>query len=449
MEKEKMMKKLTLIVLALTFAACDLEVTNPGPVQDSFLVTEEAQVGVVNGAGRALSAAMNWVSYTGGAISREVTPSGSIGSFGISLRTQEGNLDANETSTHWNTSQRARWMAESGATKMKEEVYDDYSSNANYAQILLYAGYANRLLGENFCCAVIDGGSAQDGSTYFDRALDNFNEAITVAKAAGETDFATAAQAGRASVKVWKGDWSAAVSDADAVLSAGGDNFKYEMPYYDGYGIDVYNRIYYASSGDGPYRANTVWHTAYEEYSQETGDTRVGFIFTEKDGGPDWTDLDGTTYQIESGDATVNGKIIPWLPQQKHDKRTSSIRLSSSQEMYLIKAENALNNGSVDDALTNINAVRTLAGQDAVTATTAAEGWTMLKRERGIELWLEGRRLGDMRRWKDASAAGSYHEYETTNWEGSAYTPAYLAFPIGQSEIDTNPNVTASDGRPY
>ena len=59
MEKEKMMKKLTLIVLALTFAACDLEVTNPGPVQDSFLVTEEAQVGVVNGAGRALSAAMN------------------------------------------------------------------------------------------------------------------------------------------------------------------------------------------------------------------------------------------------------------------------------------------------------------------------------------------------------------------------------------------------------
>jgi hypothetical protein len=145
----------------------------------------------------------------------------------------------------------------------------------------------------------------------------------------------------------------------------------------------------------------------------------------------------------------VNGKIIPWLPQQKHDKRTSSIRLSSSQEMYLIKAENALNNGSVDDALTNINAVRTLAGQDAVTATTAAEGWTMLKRERGIELWLEGRRLGDMRRWAEASAAGSYHEYETTNWEGSAYTPAYLSFPIGQSEIDTNPNVTTSDGRPY
>lgn len=444
------MKKLTLIVLVLAFGACDLDVTNPGPVQDEFLATEDAQDGVVNGAGRALSSALNWVSYTGGAISREVTPSGSIGSFGISLRTQEGNLDANETSTHWNTSQRARWMAESGATRMKDEVYkDSYSSNAKYAQIVLYAGYANRLLGENFCCAVFDGGAPEAGSAYFTRALAHFGEAMTVAKAAGETDLATAAQAGRASVYASTGDWSNAVSDADAVLSAGGDGFKYDMSYFDGYGIDVYNRIYYASSGDGPYRANTVWHTANEEYSQETGDARVGFAYTLKDGGVDWTDLEGTTFQIESGDATVNGKIIPWLPQQKHDKRTSPIRLSSAQEMYLIKAESALVSGSVDDALTNINAVRALAGQDAVTASTTAEAWTALKRERGIELWLEGRRLGDMRRWSESSAPGDYHAYETTNWEGNAYSPAYLSFPIGQSEIDTNPNVTSSDGRPY
>ena len=93
--------------------ACDLDVTNPGPVQDTFLVTEEAQLGVVNGAGRKLAEAMNYVAYTGAAISREITPSGSIGSFGISLRQQEGNLDATETGTHWNLASSARWMAES------------------------------------------------------------------------------------------------------------------------------------------------------------------------------------------------------------------------------------------------------------------------------------------------------------------------------------------------
>ncbi len=443
------MKKLTLIVLALTFAACDLDVTNPGPVQDSFLTTEEAQDGVVNGAGRALSAAMNWVYYTGGAIAREVTPSGSIGSFGISLSTQEGNLYANETSTHWNLSQKARWMAENGAEKMKTVYGSNASSNANYARILLYAGYANKLMGENFCCAVIDGGSPTSGADYFDRALVNFNEAITVASSAGKSDLSTAAKAGRAAVYVWQGKWSDAVADADAVLSAGGDNFKYEMGYFDTYGIDVYNRIYYASSGDGPYRANTVWHTAYEKYNQETGDYRVGFKYTEKAGGVDWTDLGGTTYQIESGDATVNGKIIPWLPQQKHSKRNSPMRLSSSQEMYLIKAEAALNNGDVSGAVTNINKVRNLAGVDPITASDAAAGWTMFKRERGIELWLEGRRLGDMRRWASASAPGSYHSYETTNWEGNSYSPPNLSFPIGQSEMDTNPNVPMGDGRPY
>ena len=117
--------------------------------------------------------------------------------------------------------------------------------------------------------------------------------------------------------------------------------------------------------------------------------------------------------------------------------------------MYLIKAESALLSGSVADAVTNINAVRTLAGVDPITAADATEGWTMLKRERGVELWLEGRRLGDMRRWKATSAPGTYHTYETTNWEGTAYAPAYLSFPISQGEMDTNPNIPVGDGRPF
>jgi len=442
------MKKLNLIVFGLLLVGCDLDVSNPGPVQDTFLATEAAQLGVVNGTGRKLAEAMNYVSYTSAAVSREITPSGSIGSFGISLRQQEGSLDANETGSHWNLASSARWMAESGSVRMKEVYGTNSSSNSNYAQILLYAGYANRLMGENFCCAVIDGGSAEAGTAYFDRAVTNFTETIAVATASGDADIATAAKAGRASVYASQAKWSDAVSDANAVLSAGGDNFKYAIPYFTT-STEVYNRIYYATSGLGPYRAGTVWHTAYEEYSQSANDARVGFTYTAKAGGAPWTPYGGTETAIESGDATVNGKIIPWLVQQKHSSREAEIRLSSAQEMYLIKAESALLTGSVADAVTNINAVRTLAGVDPITAADATEGWTMLKRERGIELWLEARRLGDMRRWKATSAPGAYHVYETTNWEGTAYAPAYLSFPISQGEMDTNPNIPLVDGRPF
>ncbi|MGH7462800.1 MAG: RagB/SusD family nutrient uptake outer membrane protein, partial [Longimicrobiales bacterium] len=72
--------------------------------------------------------------------------------------------------------------------------------------------------------------------------------------------------------------------------------------------------------------------------------------------------------------------------------------------------------------------------------TTAAEVWTLLKRERGVELWLEARRLGDLRRWKAENTPGTLSPLESVG------TTAHLAkqdlcFPISRSERDTNPNV--------
>jgi hypothetical protein len=59
------------------------------------------------------------------------------------------------------------------------------------------------------------------------------------------------------------------------------------------------------------------------------------------------------------------------------------------------------------------------------------EAWTALKRERGIELWLEGRRLGDLRRWLAAGAPGEAEDMSGRD----------TCFPIGTTELDTNPNV--------
>src|SRR6185369_7974328 len=79
-------------LFVLVAASCDTKVSNPGPVQDEFLNDRNAASALVNGAGRALSSGINWISYTGAAITREIHPAGSTGSFGITNLWQNGAL---------------------------------------------------------------------------------------------------------------------------------------------------------------------------------------------------------------------------------------------------------------------------------------------------------------------------------------------------------------------
>ncbi|MHB1071141.1 MAG: hypothetical protein ACYC1W_14905, partial [Gemmatimonadaceae bacterium] len=92
---------------ALLLGACNLEVTNPGPVNATYLDDKAAFPALVNGAGRDLSEALNWVSYTGAAVARELHPAGSTGSFGITPAQQGGRLIDDETGTHRLLAQRA------------------------------------------------------------------------------------------------------------------------------------------------------------------------------------------------------------------------------------------------------------------------------------------------------------------------------------------------------
>ena len=49
----------------------------------------------------------------------------------------------------------------------------------------MWAGFANRALGDNFCEAVIDGGPIQPIAEFYTRAEGHFTTAITRAQAAG------------------------------------------------------------------------------------------------------------------------------------------------------------------------------------------------------------------------------------------------------------------------
>lgn len=424
----------TALVLGAT-AGCDMTVTNPGPVRDDFLFDRNAAVALVNGSGRALATGLNWLSYTGAAVAREIHPAGSTGSFGISNRWQLGELNADDQdlNNHWDFAQRARWVAEETVRRLEAagpppagslQTVLDY--NLFLQRAYLYAGYANRVLGENMCDAVIDRGPKQSNAVFFQRAESLFTKALgitgTTTAMVAQTN---AAYAGRAAARVHLGKWTEAIADA-ALVPIG---YAYNLSYFD-LGEDAQrNRIFWARAGT-PYRAHTQWSTWYYDYRQATNDPRVPITIT-----------------TQQGDAALEccGRV-PFWPEAKHNASNAPIRLASGREMLLIRAEERLRAATPDvpGAMAFINQVRTNAGTSTVTAATSTEAWRLLKRERGIELWLEGRRLGDMRRWAAASIPGALDPLEQVSASartGSHLTRQDLCFPISRSERETNPNL--------
>jgi starch-binding outer membrane protein, SusD/RagB family len=409
-------------------AACDFKVTNPGPVPAENLQKRETAAGVVNGAGRDLSDALNWLAYTGGAIAREIFPAGSTGSFGISAQQQVGKLLDDDTNNYWQLAQRARYEAESGADVLKTTLGTGFANDTLAAKILLWAAYTNRLLGENMCDAVINGGGKQAYTVYLTRADSELTDALTIATASKVTKFSNAALAARAAVRLDLGRYADAATDASTIA----DNFVFAMPYFTT-DQDQYNRIFW-STANQPYRAHTVWNTVYDQYYTDTKDPRVPWA--------------SDPNQAVGDAAVLSLGRVTWHKEMKFAKQDAAINLSTGWEMRLIEAEAKLVGNDVAGAMTLINKHRLALGLQPWTATTPAEGWTALRRERGIELWLEGRRLNDLRRWKASGTPGTMSPLEQpgtgTNGAPSYLTQQDLCFPIPTSEKQNNPNLAGS-----
>ena len=125
--------------------------------------------------------------------------------------------DTSDRQTTWDAWQRARWVASAGVERLKGSL-SNYGSSRHAAAANLYAGLANRLLGENACHAVIDGGSAQPRETHFTVGEAYFTEAAQIAQAAGarRTFIMRRWEVGPASAP-GRANWSGAVADASMV----------------------------------------------------------------------------------------------------------------------------------------------------------------------------------------------------------------------------------------
>src|SRR5256885_11030411 len=129
-------------------AACNLSVDNPDRVQDPLLNDPGAHAAVVAGASLALSEAINWVAFFGGDASKEFRQGGRI--HPVKLPVDPGQLSVQEIPDNaWNAAQQARWVAEDAVRRFRDVMGAQFDSYDLSAKALLYAGYANRLLGEN------------------------------------------------------------------------------------------------------------------------------------------------------------------------------------------------------------------------------------------------------------------------------------------------------------
>ncbi len=415
------------VLLVAVAGACDFEVTNPGPTDDKFLDRPQAHQAIANGVAYYLYDALNDLTYTTSGVTRELFPAGSTSSFGISQRQQTGLLeyDDEHVGSPWSSAQRSRYIGESGFARMAETNPAGTNNYKPAVEAALYAAYALRLLGESHCEVAFDGGPILPRDSALVRAEKWFTTAIASAgSTASLATQKTAAYAGRASVRVFLGNWAGALADAALVPTS----FTFYAK-YDASQQGFNNRTYFAGASQ-PYKAVTTWNTKYEDYYTQTKDPRVP-----------WVDTKST------GDAAVLmvGNIrVPFYQQLKHAVRESSIMLSSGREMRLFEAEKLLMDGNYTAAMAILNDRRAALSpaQPALNPANLTEAWTMFKAEKGIEQWLEGRRLGDLWRWKKNNTPGALHELETAG-SATSYLLAEqtLAYPIYKGEREANKNI--------
>ena len=108
-------------------------------------------------------------------------------------------------------------------------------------------------------------------------------------------------------------------------------------------------------------------------------------------------------------------------------------------DVVLQYAEALNENGQTAEAITQLNRIRTRAGLAGTTATSQEEVRAAIRSERRFELFGEGKRWLDLKRYGTAIAVMNSF-FEATGVT-TRINENNLVLPIPQSQIDTDPGV--------
>ena len=276
-------------------------------------------------------------------------------------------------------------------------------------QAYAYAGYSLVLLGEGMCSAAINLSAEMTPAQLFAEAKTRFDKAIAAATTASDATTLSLATMGRARTFQNLGSLASAAADAAKITdnsyvantTADATNGRRQN------GIYVTTVLNFYFTVDPSYRGLTVGGVA---------DPRVAVVNSGKNG---------------SSGAAV------WQAS-KALVATAPIALTRWSEAQLIQAENFVATGNLSAAVAIINALHTKAALPAYDGTgqSAAQLLTQLIDERRREFFLEGHRLGDIRRYSLTLSPASGSPFGNGGTYGSQ-----SCFPLPDVERINNPNI--------
>jgi hypothetical protein len=285
----------------------------------------------------------------------------------------------------------ARASADTILARLEEWTDAQMPAGVNRQQLIgqaaAYAGYSLVLMGEGFCSAAINVGPELTSAQVFAEAKLRFDKAITAAAAASDQTTLNLARLGRARTLLNLAFVNPAAPDQALLAQAATDAALVPAGF-------VVNAV--AAVTGTSRQQNTIFAhsggTGSSNYSS-VDPTFVGLTF----GGQTDPRVNVTVTTSRGTDGLTTLRL-----QTKYANLGSAAPIARTNEARLIVAEaNALGaGGTPQNAVTIINALHTAAGLPAYdpAAPGANSVVQQVREERRRELFLEGQRLGDIRR---------------------------------------------------
>lgn len=402
--------------LGVLLGACSdlLSVENPGAIQDSQLNDLTLAPALVQSAVSDFQRMYDDLAYYSAVITDEAVTGHNFETIKeIDLRLAKPN-NGTINSDIYTPLQRARFSGDSISGRLRTIYADSASQSIGLARTLAYAGYGGVLLGEFMCSAPVDPTSASlSWDEHMQRGLERFEEAIAVAtasKAAHPSSAASAdsllalAHVGAARAAINIGDMATAIEHASRVPAS----MEFRVPFATDKSY-LENTFYGATHGNNR-------NLGVDAGFRSLNDTRVRHTTTSRTG------HNGLTLLWTPSQSPSFGE---WVPTKDVEfGKTTSIRFASGLEARYIVAEAQ---GPTQATVDFINERRAVGNPTAasIALSLGADGiMAELRDQRSRDFFLDGHRLGDLRRYKklysiDLFPSGAHPNAEWGNYSSN------------------------------